>query len=85
MLVNFEIFRLSLNLSLIHLRDLSACYEFKGDLSSVMLKEIFHDSLIILKFRRICMENNSSVTWVAKVVFLKKILLIFGGCCNCYC
>ena len=31
---------LSLNLSLTHLRARIACYEFKGDLSPVMLKEI---------------------------------------------
>ena len=40
-----------------HLRALSACYELKGDLSPVILKEIFHHSLKISKFTRICMEN----------------------------
>ena len=50
----------------------------------MMLKEIFHDSLKILKFTRNCMENNSSVTWVAKVVILIKILLIFGRRRNRY-
>ena len=45
LLVNSEIFKLSLNLSLMHLRAKSACYELKGDLSHVILKEIFHDSL----------------------------------------
>ena len=35
---------------------------FKGDLSPVMLKEIFLDSLKISTFTGICMENHSSVT-----------------------
>ena len=43
-LVNAKIFKLSLNLSLTQLRAQIACYEFKGNLSPVMLKEIFHDS-----------------------------------------
>ena len=33
-------FKLSLNLSLTHLRAQSACHEIKGDLSPVMLNEI---------------------------------------------
>ena len=41
---------MSLNLSLTHLRAQSACYELKADLSPIMLKEIFHDSLKISKF-----------------------------------
>ena len=57
-----ENFKLSLNLSLTHLRAQRAFYELKGDLSPVMLKEIFHDSLKISRFTRICMENHSSVT-----------------------
>ena len=44
-----------------HLRAQSACYEWKGDLNPVMLKEIFHDSLKISKFTRICLENYSNV------------------------
>ena len=42
-LVNFTIFKLSLNLSLAHLKAQIACYELKGDLSPVMLKGIFLD------------------------------------------
>jgi len=61
-LVNSEIFKLSLNLSLTHLRVQIACYKLKGDLVSVMLKKILYDSLKISKFTRICMENYSSVT-----------------------
>ena len=61
-LVNFEIFKLSLNLSLTHLRAQSACYKLKGGLGSLMLKKILCDSLKISKFTRICMENYSCVT-----------------------
>ena len=35
-LVNSEIFKLSLNLSFTHLRAQTACYELKGDLSPVI-------------------------------------------------
>ena len=56
-LVNSEIFKLSLNLFLTHLMPKIACYELKEDLSPVILMEIFHDSLKISKFSRICMEN----------------------------
>ena len=62
MLVNSEIFKLSLNLSLTRLMGQIACYELKRDLRPVMLKEIFHDSLKISKFTRISMENHSSMT-----------------------
>ena len=57
LLVNSEIFKLLLNLSLTHLRAQSACYELKGDLSLLMLKEMFHKSLKISKFTRSCMET----------------------------
>ena len=70
--MNFEIFKLSLNLSLTHLRAQSACYELKGDLSPVMLKEIFHGSLKIAKFTTICMENHSNVTGWQKLFFSYK-------------
>ena len=68
-LVNFEIFKLSLNLSLTHLRVQIACYKLKGDLGSVMLKKALYDSLKISKFTRICMENYSSVTGWQKLFF----------------
>ena len=71
-LVNFEIFELSLNLSLTHLRVQIACYKLKGDLGSVMLKKILCDSLKISKFTRICMENYSSVTGEQKLFFSYK-------------
>ena len=47
LLVNSEMFKLSFNLSLMHLRAKSACYELKGDLRRLILKEIFHGSLKI--------------------------------------
>ena len=75
LLVNSEIFKLSLNLSLTHLRTQSACYELKGDLSRVMLKEIFHDRLKISKFTRICIENHSSVTGWQKLFCSYKSFL----------
>ena len=61
-LVNSEIFKLSLNLSPTRLMAQIACYELERDLRSVMLKEIFHDSLKISKFTRISIENHSSMT-----------------------
>ena len=68
---------MSLNLFLTHLRAQIACYELKGDLSPVMLKEIFHDSFESFEITRICMENNASVTgW--------QTLPAFGGRCNRY-
>ena len=60
--LNLKILKLSLNFSLTHLRAQIACYEFKGDLSPVMLKEIFHDGLKISKFTRICIDDHASVT-----------------------
>ena len=59
--VNKKTVKLNVNPSLTHVRTESACYELKGDLSPLMLNEIFHDSLKISKFTRICMENHSSV------------------------
>ena len=53
LLVNCEFFELLLNLSLKYSGAQSACYELKGDLSPLILKEIFHDSLKISKFIRI--------------------------------
>ena len=68
-LVNSKIFILSLNLSFTHLR---AQIAFKGDLSSIMLKERFNDSLKILEFTRICMENHASVTGWQKLFLSYK-------------
>ena len=59
LLVNSEIFKLSLNLSHTHLRAQSVCHELKEDLSPVMLfNEMFYDSLKISTFTRICLEHH---------------------------
>ena len=55
-----------------HLRAPTACYELKGDLSPVMLKEIFHDSFENFEITRICMENHASVTGWQKLFFSYK-------------
>ena len=43
--------KLSLNLSLTHLRAQIACYELKGDLSPVILKEYFTKVLKIQNYK----------------------------------
>ena len=55
-----------------HLRAQIAYCELKGDLSPVMLKEIFHDSFEIFKITRICMENHASVTGWQNLFFSNK-------------
>ena len=65
-LVNSEIYKLLLNPSLTHLTAQIAGYELKRDLSPVMLKENFHESLKISKFTS--MENHSSVTRRHKLI-----------------
>ena len=47
---------MSLNLPLKHLRAQIACYELKGHVSPLTLKDIFYDSLKISKFIWVCME-----------------------------
>ena len=49
-----------------------SCYELK-DLNYLMLKEMFHHSLKISKFTRICKENHSSVTGWQKLFFSYKL------------
>ena len=61
-LLHSKIFKLSLNLSFTHLRAQIACYELKGDLGSVMLKEMFHESFENLEITRICMENTKTIS-----------------------
>ena len=41
-----------------HLRAQITCYELKGDLSPVMLKEIFDESFENFEITRICMEKT---------------------------
>ena len=67
--VNKKTVKLNVNPSLTHVRTQSACYELKGDLSLLMLNEIFHDSFKISKFTRICMENHLSVNGWQKLFF----------------
>ena len=67
--MNKKTVKLNANPSLTHVRTQSACYELEGDLSLLMLNEIFHDSLKISKFTRICMENHLSVNGWQKLFF----------------
>ena len=71
-LVNSKIFKLLLYLSLTHLRAQITCYELKGDLSPVMLKEIFHENFENFESTRICVENHASVTGWQKLFFSYK-------------
>ena len=61
-----------------------ASHEKKGDLSQVMLKEIFHDSLKISKYCKDLYGKPFKGDWLARVVFPIQILLNFGGRCNSY-
>ena len=72
LLVNSEIFKLSLNLSLTHLRAQSACYELKEDLNPT--REILHDEIY-----KDLYGKPFKGDWEAKVVFLIQILLIFAA------
>ena len=73
-------FILSLNLSLTHLRAQIACYELKGDLNPVMLKEIFHNSFKISGF-----VWKTIHAWLCgKSCFLIQIPQIFSSHCNHY-
>ena len=73
-ILNSKIFKLSLNLSLTYLRAQIASYELKGDLSPVMLKEIFLDSFEDFEISRICKETYASVTGWQKLFFSYKCL-----------
>ena len=77
---NSKIFKLT------HLRAQIACYELKGDLSPVLLKEIFHESFENFESTRICVENHASVTGWQKLLLLIQIIMLptFGGLCNRY-
>ena len=82
LLVNSEIFKLSLNLSLAHLEAQSACYELKGDFSPVILRKYF---TTVWKFRNLQgFGKPFKRNWVEKVVFPVQIFLIFGRRCNRY-
>ena len=53
-------------------KESNCLYELKGDLSPVMLKEIFHDSFEKVEITRIGMENHASVTGWQKSFFSYK-------------
>ena len=86
LLVNSEVFKLSLNLSLAHLRAQRACYELKGDLNPVILNEIFLDSLKISKIYKDLCGKPFKRDWVTKVGFshTNSSNFRFGGRCNRY-
>ena len=67
-----------------HLRAQSACYELKGDLSPVMRKEIFSQQFENFKIYKDLYRKPFKRDWIAKVVFLIKILLIFCSHCKGY-
>ena len=69
---NFEIFKTFVIPFLTQLRARIVCYELKGDLSPVMLKEIFHDSFENFEITRICVENHAGVTGWQKLCFSYK-------------
>ena len=54
------------------IKESNCLYELKGDLSPVMLKEIFHDSFEKVEITRIGMENHASVTGWQKSFFSYK-------------
>ena len=56
----------------------SSCYNLEGDLSPVMFKEIFHDSLKILNLQDLY-GKPFKCDWLAIVVFLIQILLILAA------
>ena len=68
-LVNSKLFKLSCHLFLTHLRAQIVCYELKGDLSPVMLNDIFYDSFENFKITRICMKKHASMTVWQKLFF----------------
>ena len=55
-----------------HLRAQSACYELKGDLSPVMLKEIFSQQFENSKIYKDLYRKPFKRYWMAKVVFSYK-------------
>ena len=61
-----------LNCRLTHLMAQIICYELKGNLSPVMLKEIFPNGYENFQITRICMENHASVTGWQKLFFSNK-------------
>ena len=87
-LVNFEKFKLSWNISLSKKGLKSPVYSQQAIWALKCIRERFNDSLKISKFTRICMEKHSSMTgwqkFFPRVVVLSPFLS-FGGCCNHFC
>ena len=74
LLVNSGFFKLSLTFPYAFKGSNLPVINFKGILSSVMLKEIFQDSLKTPKFTRICTENPSGVNGCQKLFYSYKSL-----------
>ena len=55
-----------------HVRAQIACYGLKGDLSPVVLNEIFPESFENFEITRICMENHAAMTGWQKLFFSYK-------------
>ena len=53
-----------------HLRAQTACYELKGDLIPVLLKEIFHESFENFEIYKDLYGKPCRRDWVAKLFFL---------------
>ena len=68
-LVNFTIFKLSLNLSFAYLKAQIACYELKGDLSPVMLKGIFLDCFENFEIYEDLYGKPYKHDWITTAVF----------------
>ena len=62
-----------------HLRAPTACYELKGDLSPVMLKEIFHETFEKFETTRICMENHASMIGWQMLFFSYKCFKLLAA------
>ena len=67
-----------------HLRAQIACYELKGDLIPVLLKELFHESFENFEIYKDLYGKPCKHDWMAKIVFLIQMVLTFGGLCNGY-
>ena len=77
-LLNFEIFRLSWNISLSNKGLKSPFYSQQAIWALKCIRERFNDSLKISKFTRICMENHSSMTGWQKSFPRVVVLSLFS-------
>ena len=82
---NFEIFKTVMKYFLQRYRAQISFYFIKVIWALKCVKERFNDSLKILEFYNKDLHGKPCKgDWVAKVVFHIKMLLTFGGRCNCY-